>query len=72
MMSKKIKKFKQVVIKHLDRARIELERAHALVKLRDECGDVTKSQARQDYDVIAETDRLVVDAIAVCRHLNIR
>lgn len=71
-MSKKIKKFKQVVIKHLDRARMELERAHALVKMRDECGDITKQQARQDYDTIAEADRLVADAIAACRHLKIR
>lgn len=71
-MRNKGHKFKRIIIAHLDRARIELERAHELVKVRDECGDVTKSQARQDYDIIAETDRLVADAIAACRHLKIR
>ncbi len=72
MMAKRSRKFNQTVIKHLDRARMELERAHALVKVRDECGDITKQQARQDYDTIAEADRLVADAIAACRHLKIR
>jgi len=71
-MAKKKRKYKDKIIAHLDRARMALERAHELVKLRDECKDITKQQARQDYDVIAETDRLVTDAISACRHLNIR
>lgn len=71
-MAAKKRTYQRKIIAHLDRARMALEHAHTLVKLRDECGDITKSQARQDYDVIAETDRLVADAIAACRHLKIR
>lgn len=71
-MTKKKRKYRDKIIAHLDRARMALEHAHALVKLRDERDDITKQQARQDYDVIAEADRLVADAIAACRHLNIR
>jgi len=71
-MTTKKKTYQRKIIAHLDRARMALEHAHALVKLRDERGDITKTQARQDYDIIAETDRLVTDAISACRHLKIR
>lgn len=71
-MGKRRRKFKYLIIKHLDRARIALERAHTVVKLQDECKDITKQQARQDYDTIAEANRFVTDAITTCRHLNIR